>query len=144
MKERDECDAERKHPADKEDVVCQVEEKGKKVVNLDRVVGEDLGEKVTFQQRLKRDEGVSHADTRGRIFQVNEQKGQLMQVQMYLGMFRASSEAAYMTEWNGEGGWEVGGEPRERRLRLPQDFDIYSDCNGANLLQAFGKRTDMI
>ena len=57
-----------------------------------------------------------------------------MQVQMYLGMFRASSEADYMTEWNGEGGWEVGGEARERRLRLPQDFDIYSDCNGANLL----------
>ena len=29
-----------------------VEEKGRKVVNLDRVVGEDLREKMTFQQRL--------------------------------------------------------------------------------------------
>lgn len=43
-----------------------VEEKGRKVVNLDRVVGEDLREKMTFQQRLKRDEGVNHADTRGK------------------------------------------------------------------------------
>lgn len=57
-----------------------------------------------------------------------------MQMQMYLGMFRASNDAAYMTEWNGEGGWEVGGEARERCLRLPQDFDVYSDCDGANLL----------
>lgn len=48
MKERDECDPERKHPADKEDVVCSVEEKGRKIVNLDRVVGEDLEEKVAF------------------------------------------------------------------------------------------------
>lgn len=48
MKERDECDAERKHPADKEDVVCWVEEKGRKTVSLDSVVGEDLGEKVAF------------------------------------------------------------------------------------------------
>ena len=53
---------------------------------------------------------------------------------MYLGMFRASNDAAYMTEWNGEGGWEVGGETREGCLHLPQDCDVYSDCNGANLL----------
>ena len=39
-----------------------------------------------------------------------------MQVQMYLGRFRASNEAAYVTEWNGEGGWEVGGEARERKM----------------------------
>lgn len=44
---------ERKHPADKEDVVCSVEEKGRKIVNLDRVVGEALGRRWLSSKDLK-------------------------------------------------------------------------------------------
>lgn len=64
-------------------------------------------------------------------------------------MFRASKEAAGVTEWS-ECVWKgrvVGGEARERKgpdLSPYKDLSFYSNCNGGDLPQAFGKRTDMI
>lgn len=82
-----------------------VEEKGRKVVNLDRVVREDLREKMTFQQRLKRDEGVNHADTGGRAFWVNEQKELLMPVQMHTGHVQGQQRGCWYDRMEWRGAW---------------------------------------
>lgn len=65
--------------AGKEDWVWWVNEKGRMLVILDRMVRADLREKVTFEQRLKKKESAMQIPG-GRVLQANEQRVQLTQM----------------------------------------------------------------
>lgn len=54
-------------------------EKGRMLVILDRMVRADLREKVTFEQRLKKKESAMQIPG-GRVLQANEQRVQLTQM----------------------------------------------------------------
>lgn len=89
----------------------------------------DLRDKVTFEQRPKRNE-VSHEDTRGKnlLGKGTEAKGNSSTMPLCWStadVFRASKEAAGMTQWGQGGGWKRSSQGPD--LSLYEDFGSYSD-----------------